>query len=203
MVISSLGTNHSDEIILSPEPHAHDALPTLAANGTTPNNAIQPFRDNLIEEALVSLPLQHGRDPDNDLCLAIPGKDIPFDMLCWFLTDAHYPQIFTLHCQVYPPIPKSKWTDAVFLCNEYATQYRFGRFQLRVSAEASEATLCFVSQLDLSDGTTVAFLKTFIMSHISSACGFLGEPHVQKLLVPASPRKRRTTTNSKGVMTKS
>ena len=26
MVISSLGTNHADEISLFPEPHAHDAL---------------------------------------------------------------------------------------------------------------------------------------------------------------------------------
>jgi hypothetical protein len=200
MVIEHLGSNHADEITLSPETNAQDTLPLTSGNGATPHNAIQPFRDSIIEEALASLPLQFGRDSDNDLCLAIPGKKIPFGMLCWFLIDEHYPQIFTLHCQVCPPIPKSTWTKAVFLCNEYATQYRFGRFQLRIRAEASEATLCFVSQLDLSDGTTVAFLKTFIMSHISSACGFLGEPHVQKLLVPTRSKKRRHSHSTKEVL---
>ena len=123
MVIEHLGTNHADEIVSLDTPHTTIQLPT----------------DELTEEVLTSMGLRYMRDEDNDPCLLIPADNSPFNMLCWFLTNEHH--IFTLYCRVFPPIPKSKWQAAVSLCNEYATQYRFGRFQLRISEEQRESNL--------------------------------------------------------------
>jgi hypothetical protein len=184
MVIEHLGTNHADEIV------------SLDTSHTT----MQPLTQDLIEEALKAIGVNYTRDQDNDLFLVIPGEKIPWTMLCWFLIEEHAPSIFTLYCRVFPAIPQRQWPEALAVCNDYATRYRFGRFQLRMTAEQREANLCFVSQLDLSDGTTVAFAHTFILSHLSSACAFLGEAAVQQRLLRAPTRQRNKNTHTKEVL---
>jgi hypothetical protein len=172
-VVESLGTNHADEVVSTAIPH----------------NTVEPFTPDLLGEAVSSLGLNYMRDQDGDLCTFIPGEGTPCHAVCWFLIDDQYPQLFKLYCRVFPAIPKSKWQAAVFACNEYHTRYRFGRFYLSIKPEEDEATLCFAAQLDLSHGTTAAFLKTFIMFHLESVCDFLGDSQVHKRLFLAQ-RKR-------------
>jgi hypothetical protein len=183
VVVESLGTNHADEVVSAAIPH----------------NALESFSPGLLEEALNSIGLNYLRDQDGDFCTIIPSDSISSHAVCWFLIDDEYPQIFTLYCRVSPRIPKRRWQDALLACNEYHTHYRFGRFQLSITEGQTDATLCFVAQLDLSDGTTAAFLKTFILSHISSACAFLGEPHVHKRFFLAPSRKRSSKATPKEV----
>ena len=182
-LVANLGTNGADEIVSAVIPH----------------NAIQSFSPGLLEEALNSIGVNYMRDQDGDLCTLIPSDSISCPAVCWFLIDDEYPQIFTLYCRVSPRIPQSKRQDALLACNEYNTRYRFGRFQLSITDGQTDATFYFVAQLDLSDGTTVAFLKTFILSHLSSACAFLGEPHVQKRLFLAPQQKRVSKSARKEV----
>jgi len=179
VVVGMLGTNHADEIV------------SAAIN----DNALQPFTPGLLEEAVRSLGLNYMRDRDGDLCTLIPSDSISCHAVCWFLIDEKYPQVFKLYCPISPPIPKSKWQAALFACNEYHMQYRFGRFYLSIKPEEDEATLCFKSQLDLSQGTTVAFVKTFILSHLASASGFLSDSRLQNRLFLA-PRKRSSKTTA-------
>jgi hypothetical protein len=145
-----------------------------------PPSEIQPLTQDLIEAALDALDLDWERDENNDLFVVIQGENDPVEMGCWFLTNENH--LFSLHCLVFPPIPKSKFLDAVLLCNEYALQKPFGRFQVRIKAEEEEATLWFDAHLDLCNGTTAAFLQTFIDSHLSSADAFLSGASVQQLL---------------------
>jgi hypothetical protein len=189
MVIEHLGTNHADEITLSPEAHAHDTLPLTAGNGTIPHNTIQPLTDNLIEAALGSM-ANCTRQPDGSFSAVIPSTTIPAVLHCSFLR--RHQKIFTLSCQVSPPIPKRKWGEGMCLCHEYHVTQPFGRFFLQPSnTDEPQATLCFDAHLDASDGVTMAFLQTFIISHLCGACGFLLQPPVLKLLSPPRPRKRR------------
>jgi hypothetical protein len=183
VVVEKLGTNHADEVVSTAMPH----------------NAIQSLSPALLEETLRSSGVNYLRDQDGDLCTLITGEGTPCHAMCWFLIDDHYPQIFKLYCQVSPPIPQSKWQDALLACNEYHTQYRFGRFHLSIKAGQKEASLYFVSQLDLSDGTTAAFLEKFILTHLTSACAFLGKPQIHQCLFPAQSRKRSSKTTSKEV----
>ena len=180
VVVESLGTNHAEEVVSEAIPH----------------NALEPFTPDLLEEALRSLGVNYMRDQDGDLCTFIPGEGLSCHAVCWFLIDDQCPQICTLYCRVYPAIPKSKWQAALFACNAYHTRYRFGRFYLSIKPEADTARLCFESQLNLSDGSTAAFLKTFILSHLESVCDFLGDSQVQKRLFLA-PRKRGSKTTPK------
>ena len=176
-LVAKLATNGADEVVSVAIPH----------------DAVEPFTPDLLEEAVCSIGLKYMRDQDGDLCTFIPSDSVSCHAMCWFLIDDQYPQIFTLYCRVYPAIPKSKWQVALFACNAYNTRYRFGRFYLSLKPEADTATLCFESQLDLSDGTTAAFVKTFILSHLANACDFLGDPQVHKQLFLA-PRKRGSKT---------
>ena len=145
-----------------------------------PPSEIQPLTQDLIEAALDALDIDWERDTNNDPFVVIQGGNNLFEMGCWFAINEEH--IFSLYCLVFPPIPKSKFLDTVLLCNEYALQNRFGRFQIMNEPEHEEATLWFEAQLDLCDGTTAAFLQTFIMSHLSSAEAFLSESSVQQRL---------------------
>src|SRR5688500_14935908 len=55
MVVEHLGTNHADEITLSPETHAQDTLPLSAGNGAIPYSATQPLTNDPIRRALDAL----------------------------------------------------------------------------------------------------------------------------------------------------
>jgi hypothetical protein len=184
MVVENLGTNETDEVV----------------SETLPHNAIQPLSPSLLEEALISIGVNYMLDQDGDLCTFIPSDSRSCHAMCWLLIDDQYPQIFTLYCRVYPTLPKSKWQDVLFACNEYHTRYRFGRFYLSLRPEADSATLCFMAQVDLSDGTTAAFVKTFIASHLESACDFLGDSQVHKRLFLAPSRKRSSKATPKEVV---
>jgi hypothetical protein len=197
MVIEHLGTNHADEITLSPETNAHDTFPLTAGNGAIPHNTIQPLTDNLIEAALGSM-ANCTRKPDGSFSAVIPSSTIPASLHCSFLR--RHQTIFTLSCEVSPSIPKRKWGEGIYLCHEYHVTQPFGRFFLRPSnAEETQVTLCFDVHLDAGDGVTVAFLRTFIISHLCGACAFLTEPHVQKLLVSTHTTKQRKTNNRKAI----
>ena len=176
-LVATLGMNEVDEVM----------------TGDISDNAVQSLSPGLLEEALKSIGLNYMRDQDGDLCIVLPSERIPCTAMCWFLISDQYPSIFRLYCRVAPPIPQSKWQATLFACNEYHMLYRFGRFYLSIKPEADAATLCFESQLNLSDGTTTAFLKTFITFHLESVCDFLGDPQVHKQLFLA-PRKRSSKT---------
>jgi hypothetical protein len=184
MVVEKLGTNETDEVV----------------SETLPHNALESFTPDLLEDALRSLGMNYMRDQDGDLCTFIPGDSLSCHAMCWFVIDDQYPHIFTLYCRVFPPIPQRKWQDALLACNEYNMRYRFGRFYLSIKPGQAEATLCFMAQLDLSDGTTVAFLKTFILSHLANACDFLGDSQLQKRLFLAPSRKRSSKATPKEVV---
>jgi hypothetical protein len=160
-----------------------------AAHGTIRRNTIQLLTDDIIGAAVGSM-ANCTLKPDGSFGMVIPGKRIPLSLRCSFLR--RHQAIFTLSCEVSPPIPKRKWDEAMCLCHEYHVTQPFGRFFLQPgNAEQTQATLCFDAHLDASDGITVALLETFVVSHLSGACGFLLEPHVLKLLSPARPKKRR------------
>jgi hypothetical protein len=182
-LVAKLGTIGADEVVSEAIPH----------------NALEPFSPGLLEEALKLLGLNYMRDQDGDLCTLIPSDSISCHAMCWFLIDDKHPQIFKLYCPISPPIPKSKWQAALLACNAYHTHYRFGRFCLSIKPETDVATLCFAAQLDLSHGTTAAFLKTFIAYHLESACDFLGDSQVHKRLFLAPSRKRSSKTTPKEV----
>jgi hypothetical protein len=183
VLVEQLGTNHADEMVSAAIPH----------------NDLEPFTPDLLEKAVSSLGVNYLRDQDGDLCTFIPGDSRSCHAMCWLLIDDQYPQIFTLYCRIFPPIPKRKWQATLFACNEYHTRYRFGRFYLSLRPEADSATLCFMAQVDLSDGTTAAFVKTFITTHLESACDFLGDSQVHKRLFLAPSRKRSSKATPKEV----
>jgi hypothetical protein len=176
-LVATLGMNEVDEVMT-------EALS---------DNSMHSLSPGLLEEALKPIGVNYMRDQDGDLCTFIQGDSHSCHAMCWFLIDDQYPQIFTLYCRVFPRIPKSKWQAALFACNAYNKRFRFGRFKLSITPEEEEATLCFDSHLHLSDGTTAAFLKTFILTHLTSACAFLGDSQVHKQLFLA-PLKRSTKT---------
>jgi hypothetical protein len=166
-----------------------------AGNGSIPLNTIEPFTEDLIAAALDGWE-NCTRKPDGSFSAVIPSSTIPGSLHCSFLKRNH--SVFTISCEVSPPIPKRKWPEALYLCHEYHATQLFGRFFLRPSTtEETQATLCFDAHLDAGDGVSVAFLRTFIISHVACACGFLLESSVQKLLSPARPKKRAKTNHHK------
>jgi hypothetical protein len=66
MVINHLGTNHADEITLSPGPIAQDVLPMIAGNGSMPQPVIEPLTKDLTRHALDALGIPNSRDEDGD-----------------------------------------------------------------------------------------------------------------------------------------
>jgi hypothetical protein len=145
-----------------------------------PPSDIQPLTQDLVEATLDALGMHWEHDTNNDPMVRIQRENSPFNMTCWFCTDERHN--FILACLVFPPIPKSKFIEAVFLCNEYAMQYHFGRFKLEIEAEKEEATLWFAAGLTHSAGTTAAFLQNFIVSHLSRVEAFLSKSSVQQSL---------------------
>jgi hypothetical protein len=169
MVISSLGTNHADEIILSPETNAQDDLPMIAGNGAMPQPVIEPFTNDPVRRALDALGIPHIRDNDV-LHSIIPGGD-RCDLLCWFQLQGDT-RIFKLVCTFDSQIPQRKWATALRLCNSYHAISRFGRAFLDFGEGESDARFFFESQIDMTEAATEAFLKSFIQSNLDSAIMF-------------------------------
>jgi len=162
------------------------------ANGALPRNAIQLFTDDVIDAAVGAM-ANCTRKPDGSYGMVIPGKTNGMSLHVSFRR--RHQSIFTLSCEVSPPIPMRKLPEALCLCHEYVVTQPFGRFFLQpVNADQTQATLCFDAHLDVSDGISVAFLETFVISHLCGACGFLLEPPVLKLLSHDRSKKRRRAT---------
>jgi hypothetical protein len=196
MVISSLGTNHADEITLSPEPIAQDALPMTAGNGAMPQPVIEPFTNELIRRALDALSLPNGRDEDGDWFTVIPGGDGRSHLLCYFIEAR---KMFHMICLFDAHIPKRKWGQALTLCNTYHAKLHFGRAFLLTQEGQEDATLRFEAAIDCTAGLSQEFLQTFISSHIASACLFYEMAHEDKALGLTRSTKLRQTNNHKGV----
>jgi len=171
MVISSLGTNHADEITLSPETHTHDILPLTAGNGAIPSPGNQPLSNDLIRRALDARPLLNTLD-HGDLISIIPSDDGGNDVLCWFLIRGQNRKIFHLVCTFDVKIPRCDWGTALRVCNAFNDHEWFGRAILNIREGQDEAALIFDAAIDCTDGVSQQFLETLITTHLASAFQF-------------------------------
>src|SRR2546423_1671425 len=96
MVISSLGTNHADEIPLSPRPNAQDVLPMITGNGAIAQPVIEPLTNELTRRALDALGIPNSRDEDGDWFTVIPSGDSRSDLQCFFIVYGENRKMFQL-----------------------------------------------------------------------------------------------------------
>jgi hypothetical protein len=182
MVIEHLGTNHADEIPLSPDSNAQDALPMITGNGAMPQPVIEPLTNELTRRALDALGIPNSRDEDGDWFTVIHSGDSRSDLQCFFIVYGENRKLFQLVCLFDARIPKRKWGAALQLCNAYNTEARFGRAFLRIQEGQEEAPLRFDAVIDCTDGVSQQFLQTLINSHLASACMFYNMAHEDKAL---------------------
>jgi hypothetical protein len=147
---------------------------TFTTGGTAMSERKKPIpiiklSHRLIERTLDALGIPHCRDDDDDIFTVIPGGDSCSDLLCWFLVDGN---ILQLVCTFNAKISKCDWMAALLLCNAYHRESRFGRAVLHIRDGQEEAALVFETAIDCSDGLHEAFLQTYIVSHVASACRF-------------------------------
>jgi hypothetical protein len=154
MVISSLGTNHADEITLSPGPIAQDVLPMIAGNGVMAQPVIELLTNELTRRALDAHSIPNSRDEDGDWFTVIPSGDSRSDLQCFFIVYGENRKMFQLLCLFDARIPKRKWGAAFQLCNAYNTEARFGRAFLLIQEGQEEAPLRFAAVIDCTDGVS-------------------------------------------------
>jgi hypothetical protein len=198
--IPMLGTNHADEVTLSPETNAQDVLPMIAVNGAMPQPVVEPLTNNLTRRALDALSLPNSRDEDGDWFTVIPGRDSRSDLVCYFIVYGETRKIFRLVCLFDAHIHKRKWAAALQLCNTYNTESRFGRAVLSIQEGQEVGTLRFDVSIDCTDGVSHEFLETLISSHIASACMFYRMAHEDNGL-SLTPLKNRCATKRQEVTT--
>jgi hypothetical protein len=198
MVVEHLGTNHADEVTISPETNAQDTLPLILGTGAMPSTINQPLTNDLIRRALDALSLPNSRDEDGDWFTVIPGGDSRSDLVCFFIAYGESRKMFHLVCMFDAKIPKRKWPVALQLCNAYHADSRFGRAVLSIQEGQEEATLRFDAAIDCTDGVSQEFLQKLITSHIASACMFYNMAHEDKALSLTRPKKRRNSTHNNG-----
>jgi hypothetical protein len=182
MVISSLGTNHADEITLSPEANAQDILLLSAGKGAMRQPVIEPLTNDLTRRALDALSLPNSLDEDGDPFAVIPGGDSRSDLHCFFIVFGKNRKMFQVVCLFDARIPKRKWGAAFQLCNAFNTEALFGRAFLSIQEGQEEAPLRFDAVIDCTDGVSQQFLQTLINSHIASACMFYKMAYEDKAL---------------------
>lgn len=192
-LIPILGTNHADEITLSPAPNTQDILPTLAENGGIPQPVLEPLTNNLSRRALDALGMPNSRDEDGDWFSVIHGGDGRSDLVCYFIVYGETRKMFQLVCMFDAHIPKRKWGAALQLCNAYHAESHFGRAVLRIQEGQEEATLRFDAAIDCTDGVSQEFLQTLIASHIASACMFYNMAYEGKGLSLTRHTNRRNS----------
>jgi|RhiMetdeSRZDD1v2_1073273.scaffolds.fasta_scaffold88803_3 hypothetical protein len=193
MVVEHLGTNHADEIPLSPETNAQDTLLLIAGNGDLPQPVIEPLSKNLTRRSLDALSLPNSFDEDGDSYTVLPSGDGRSDLVCYFIVYGETRKMFHLVCLFDAPIPKRKWGAALQLCNAYNTEACFGRAVLRTQEGQELGTLRFDAAMDCTDGISQEFLQTLISSHIASACMFYNMAHEDKALGLTRSKNRRAT----------
>jgi len=194
MVISSLGTNHTDEITLSPETHTQDTLLLTARSSALPQPVIEPLTNDLTRRALDALSLPNSLDEDGDPFAVIPGGGNRSDLVCYFIVNGQSRKMFDVVCLFDAHIPKQKWIAALRLCHTFHENCRFGRAHLRTHEGQEEATLRFDAAIDCTDGVSQEFLQTFISSHIASACMFYKMAYADKALSLTRSKTRRNCT---------
>jgi hypothetical protein len=152
----------------------NNLLSTLTPEETAMSNKkktalIKKLTNRHIENALDDLGILHRRDEDDDIFTFIPSGTDDSGLSCWFIADGN---IFQLICSINPSIPQDKWPSILMLCNTFHRESRFGRVVLYSQEDNNEAKLRFEAAIDCSGGINTAFLQTFIVSHIATACMF-------------------------------
>jgi hypothetical protein len=140
-----------------------------------PPTRAQPVTQTLLCRALdrIGQPYTHR---DGDLYAVIPSRERPDAYLqVWFLIDGQTDKIFRLSCLVQPPIPWQNVPEAMFSCESYHENFRFGRLYLWAEEGQSVTNLRFEGQIDVTDGVSEAFLGTYIASHLANICAFLAQ----------------------------
>ena len=128
---------------------------------------IKKLTNRHIENAFDDLGILHRRDEDDDVFTFIPSGNDDSGLSCWFIADGNILQLIS---SINSSIPKDKWPSILMLCNSFHRESRFGRAVLYIQDDNNEAKLRFEAAIDCSDGINTAFLQTFIVSHLATAC---------------------------------
>jgi hypothetical protein len=152
----------------------NDPLSTLTPEETARSNKkktalIKKLTNRHIENAFDDLGILHRRDEDDDVFTFIPSGNDGGGLPCYFIVDGN---ILQLTCSINPSIPKDKWLSIHMLCHSFHREARFGRAVLYSQEDSNEAKLRFEAAIDCSGGISTAFLQTFIVSHLATACMF-------------------------------
>jgi hypothetical protein len=147
---------------------------------------VKPLSKRHIEQVLDTI---HGgglltRDRDGDPTLIIPSDKGAGDLVCWFLVNAEF---FHLICWVGPEIPRSQWLTACAVCNMYHRYSLLGRAVPHSRQGDDVATLRLEAAFDCSDGVSEAFLQTYIVTHLASACFLRDLAFSQKVWSSSAP----------------
>jgi len=130
---------------------------------------VKPLSKQRIEQVLANVNLGDllTRDHDGDPLIVIPSDKGEGDLVCWFSLAA---ELFHLICTLSPKIPRCQWPTATAVCNTYHRISILGRAVLNIREGQDVAALRLEAAFDCSDGVSDAFLQTFIVTHIASAC---------------------------------
>jgi hypothetical protein len=152
----------------------NNPLSTLSPEETAMSNKkktalIKKLTNRHIENAFDDLGILHRRDEDDSVYTFIPSGTADSGLSCWFIADGN---ILQFTCSINPSLPQDKWPSILMLCNTFYKESRFGRAVLYSQEDNNEANLRFEAAIDCSGGISTAFLQTFIVSHIATACTF-------------------------------